>query len=76
MSRAAIAALGVFLGGLCATAAEGSAFTVGTATATEGHAATGSIDVPAGVDPALHIPVALFHGAHAPPWQRFAQSNI
>ncbi len=63
MSRAAIAALGIFLGGLCATAAEGSAFTVGTATATEGHAATGSIDVPAGVDPALHIPVALFHGA-------------
>jgi predicted deacylase len=63
MSRAAIAALGVFLGGLYATAAEGSAFTVGTATATEGHAATGSIDVPAGVDPALHIPVALFHGA-------------
>ncbi len=63
MPRAAIAALGVFLGGLCATTAEGGAFTVGTATATEGHAATGSIDVPAGVDPALHIPVALFHGA-------------
>jgi predicted deacylase len=48
---------------VAARGAGGNAFTVGTATATEGHAATGTIDVPAGVDPALHIPVALFHGA-------------
>ena len=64
MPRAAIAAL-VILAGIspAARGAGRGAFTVGTATATEGHAATGSIDVPAGVDPALHIPVALFHGA-------------
>jgi hypothetical protein len=64
MPRAAIAAL-VILAGIppAARGAGRNAFTVGTATATEGHAATGTIDVPAGVDPALHIPVALFHGA-------------
>ena len=64
MPRSAIAALVMFVGSsLVASGAGRNAFTVGTATATEGHAATGSIDVPAGVDPALHIPVALFHGA-------------
>ena len=64
MPRAAIAALVILVGmPLAATGAGQNAFTVGTATATEGHAATGTIDVPAGVDQALHIPVALFHGA-------------
>ena len=64
MPRAAIAAL-VILAGVppAARGADPSVLTVGTAAATEGHAATGSIEVPAGVDPALHIPVALFHGA-------------
>src|SRR5215467_15895692 len=42
-------------------------FTVGTATATRGQKATGTIEVPAGVDDALSIPVALFHGAKPGP---------
>src|SRR5262245_30195031 len=36
---------------------------VGTATAAQGHKVTGFIEVPAGVDAALRIPVVLFHGA-------------
>ena len=64
--RAAGAALALLLAGLpglpC-SAAERNSITVGTATAAEGREATGTIDVPAGVDPALHIPVAVFHGA-------------
>src|SRR6266496_910793 len=64
MSRAAIAALPILLGvSSFVAAAERSTFTVGTATAAQGREATGTIDVPAGVDPALHIPVAVFHGA-------------
>src|SRR5437588_11387100 len=38
-------------------------FTVGTATAARGQKATGTIEVPAGSDAALSIPVAVFHGA-------------
>ena len=38
-------------------------FTVGTATAARGQKSTGTIEVPAGSDAALSIPVALFHGA-------------
>jgi predicted deacylase len=37
-------------------------FTVGTATAMRGQKATGTIEVPAGSDAALSIPVAVFHG--------------
>src|SRR5260370_6230935 len=37
-------------------------FTVGTATAARGHKTTGTIEVPAGVDAGLSIPVAVFHG--------------
>src|SRR5216683_7756262 len=47
------------------TAAQDRAsFTVGTATAARGQKATGTIEVPAGSDAALSIPVAVFHG----PW--------
>jgi len=48
-----------------ASAARGerATFTVGTATAAQGHRATGFLDVPAGVDAGLRIPVILFHGA-------------
>jgi len=62
--RAAGAALALLIatGGFSA-GAERNSFTVGTATAAEGREATGTIDVPAGVDAALHIPVAVFHGA-------------
>src|SRR5260370_37208572 len=38
-------------------------FAVGTATAARGQKATGTIEVPAGSDAALSIPVAVFHGA-------------
>src|SRR5205814_7715827 len=38
-------------------------FTVGTATAARGHKATGTIEVPPGVDAGLSIPVAVFQGA-------------
>src|ERR1700758_2557943 len=48
---------------VCALAAERPTFTVGTATAAQGHKATGYLDVPAGVDPALRIPVIGLHGA-------------
>jgi len=42
-------------------------FTVGTATAARGQKATGTIEVPAGVDAALSIPVAVVHGAKPGP---------
>ncbi len=42
-------------------------FTVGTATAARGQKATGAIEVPAGSDAALSIPVAVFHGAKPGP---------
>jgi predicted deacylase len=42
-------------------------FTVGTATAARGQKATGTIEVPAGSDAALSIPVAVFQGAKPGP---------
>jgi predicted deacylase len=42
-------------------------FTVGTATAARGQKATGTIEVPAGADAALSIPVAVLHGAKPGP---------
>jgi hypothetical protein len=42
-------------------------FTVGTASAARGQKATGTIEVPAGVDAGLSIPVAVFHGAKPGP---------
>ena len=42
-------------------------FTVGTATATRGQKVTGTIEVPAGSDAALSIPVAVVHGAKSGP---------
>ena len=42
-------------------------FTVGTATAVRGQKATGAIEVPAGSDAALSIPVVVFHGAKPGP---------
>lgn len=42
-------------------------FAVGTATAAPGETATGYINVPAGVDAALQIPVVVLHGAKAGP---------
>jgi uncharacterized protein len=42
-------------------------FTVGTATAARGQKATGTIEVSAGVDAALSIPVAVIHGVKPGP---------
>jgi predicted deacylase len=42
-------------------------FTVGTATAARGAKAMGAINVPAGVDAAMDIPVAVVHGARPGP---------
>jgi predicted deacylase len=42
-------------------------FTVGTATASPGQKATGTLDVPAGVDAAASIPVVVFRGAKPGP---------
>ncbi len=42
-------------------------FTVGTAVAARGQKATGMIEVPAGSDAGLSIPVAVFHGAKPGP---------
>jgi len=68
MSRLLIAAaiLGLLFAGQTAAQAP-TAFTVGTATAARGQKALGTIEVPAGIDAALSIPVAVFHGAKPGP---------
>jgi predicted deacylase len=48
-------------------AQERKTFTVGNATAARGQKVTGTIEVPAGVDQALSIPVAIIHGAQPGP---------
>ncbi|HMH45112.1 MAG TPA: succinylglutamate desuccinylase/aspartoacylase family protein [Pyrinomonadaceae bacterium] len=68
MSRLITAA--AIVGLLCASLASAqvrNTFTVGTATAARGQKATGTIEVPAGSDAALSIPVAVFHGAKPGP---------
>src|SRR5258706_8079217 len=52
---------------ISAAAQDRKTFTVGTATAARGQKATGTIEVPAGSDAALSIPVAVFHGAKPGP---------
>ena len=47
--------------------ADRASFTVGTATASRGQAATGAIEVAAGSDAALSIPVAVVHGGKPGP---------
>jgi uncharacterized protein len=68
MSRliTATAILSFVFAGLTA-AQDRPTFTVGTATAARGQKATGTIEVPAGSDAALSIPVAVFHGAKPGP---------
>src|SRR6266849_2061953 len=68
MSRL-ITALGIVAFALVipTAAQERATFTVGTATAARGQKATGAIEVPAGSDAALSIPVAVFHGAKPGP---------
>src|SRR5215471_12140098 len=50
-----------------AAAQDRPTFTVGTATAARGQKATGTIEVPAGSDAALSIPVAVIYGAKPGP---------
>jgi predicted deacylase len=52
---------------ILATAQPNRTFTVGTASAAPGQKATGTIEVPAGVDAALSIPVAVIHGTKPGP---------
>jgi predicted deacylase len=47
--------------------ADRATFSVGTATASRGRTATGTIEVPAGSDAALSIPVAVVHGTRPGP---------
>ncbi|HEX3084072.1 MAG TPA: succinylglutamate desuccinylase/aspartoacylase family protein, partial [Pyrinomonadaceae bacterium] len=68
MSRFALVTVLLVCGLFYSTAAQTRAtFTVGTATAARGQKATGTIEVPAGVDAALSIPVAVFYGAKPGP---------
>jgi uncharacterized protein len=57
----------IALTSLAPLANQEAGFSVGTAKATRGQTATGSIEVPAGVDAALSIPVAVVHGAKPGP---------
>ena len=68
MSRLAIIAAFLCCSSFGLAAAQDRArFTVGTASAERGQKASGTIEVPAGVDAALSIPVAVFHGAKPGP---------
>jgi hypothetical protein len=53
----------LLLTGSAESAQNGASFTVGTATAARGQKAFGAIQVPAGIDAALTIPVSVVHGA-------------
>src|SRR6185369_4076156 len=64
MSRFLLVAVLFVCGLSCLAGAQNRAsFTVGTATATRGQKATGTIEVPAATDAGLNIPVAVVHGA-------------
>ena len=59
--------IGVLALALTALAQDRATLSVGTATAARGETAKGWIEVPAGSDPALHVPVAVVHGAKPGP---------
>ena len=72
MRRLMTATIGLALVFVTSTTASGqtsnrATFTVGNATATRGQTAFGTIEVPAGRDAALSIPVAVVHGAKPGP---------
>ena len=68
MSRALVAsALTILTVSSFAFAQDRATFSVGTATARRGQKVTGAIVVPAGVDAATSIPVAVVHGAKPGP---------
>jgi hypothetical protein len=57
----------VLTAAVCAIAHADDPFTVGSATAARGQKASGTIEVPAGIDAALSIPVVVVHGARPGP---------
>jgi uncharacterized protein len=61
-----VSAVALLLNGVAA-AQDRASFSVGTATAKRGQKVTGIIAVPAGVDAATNIPVAVVHGAKPGP---------
>jgi uncharacterized protein len=66
--RGLLFGLAVFLTAMGITPAQNRpTFTVGTATASRGQKALGTIQVPPGSDAGLSIPVAVFHGAKPGP---------
>jgi uncharacterized protein len=68
LQRLIMAVLGLVLLQPALTAAqERNTFKVGTASAARGRKVTGTIEVPAGVDAALSIPVAVIHGVKPGP---------
>ncbi len=70
MTRAATIAAGAVLvvtGTVASAQPRHTTFAVGTASAAAGQKAFGAIEVPAGSDPALAIPVAVVHGAKPGP---------
>lgn len=67
MSRAIVIVSFLLLLASAGIAQDRKTFTVGTATAARGQKATGTIEVPAGSDAALSIPVAVIHGAKPGP---------
>jgi predicted deacylase len=67
MQRSLIASISTLLLIGVAFAQDRASFSVGTATAKRGEKVTGVIAVPAGVDAATNIPVAVVHGAKPGP---------
>jgi len=67
MRRLPLVGMLVFLFAGAATGQDRANFTVGNATAARGQKVTGTIEVPAGSDAALSIPVAVIHGAKPGP---------
>src|SRR5437667_8049140 len=67
MNKTILILCSIAVGCLTVAAQDRPSFTVGTATAARGQKAPGVIEVPAGSDAALSIPVAVFHGAKPGP---------
>ena len=67
MSRLSIAIILAIIFAASTAGQDRKSFTVGNATAAPGQRATGTIEVPAGIDAGLSIPVAIFNGAKPGP---------
>ena len=67
MNKTILILCSIAVGCLTVAAQDRSSFTVGTAKAARGQKANGVIEVPAGSDAALSIPVTVVHGAKPGP---------